>query len=350
MRLRKRLLTSCLALLCCTSLAGCGIMREPEKELEEDTLTLTPSEDRTLSTNDCLSLYSGQFYVWHNDSTIDISKDILTTTDEINTRFKEYTYDVFKPVWFSDATFDNFDADKYSWGATGRIAWLTSSEIDNVPILGPNDKLLFYTTKNLPSEFLFEKFETHGFSIGIGKVKLNENEHYSALFDTSSFNTTSSAYRTYEDIKASNKDTRNITIEKINGIALSDVFVDPEFQYIKGMSRDSKYNVELYYGTIYSSYEMYADSLVLSSNKDKSLTSVKYNYLSSTVIEVILPEELEEGFYYIHGRGFIYYSPNNINSIPESAFTSYENLQPETEDSVDTENTEDTEDGGNINE
>ena len=64
----------------CITLTGCSITKNKKSVVDE----------ALISTCDSSKLYSGQYYVWHDESQTSIERDINTDLS----KFKSYTYDI----------------------------------------------------------------------------------------------------------------------------------------------------------------------------------------------------------------------------------------------------------------
>ena len=356
-KIKKILCTSILGISILCNTTGCGVLKE------EETTVLTQEEifelNKHKSTNSCLDLVSGQFYIWHDEDTENIEDDIFKTKEEIEEHFEDYDYNVFTPVSKYSSALGNDYGSQY-FGKSTRIAWFTDEQAKEIPHLKAGDKLIYYTTADIILPFVFEHFDNLGYSVGVQGVTVDDSSHPYVVLDTGVFSESSSFYEVYTKIKADiaavNSSARKMVIDKINDIDFANTNVDNYYKIITGLQPNGKYKFDVYYGTIHNEFEVTADCITLgSTNKniilsddiigdidhpeDSSLngngtqqkesnstykstealltpdesgnfTVLNYDLYNSTIAVIELPKEgMVEGYYYVNNMGFFYYEP-----------------------------------------
>ncbi len=81
-KMLKRAALLLIVLQCVPMLTGCNVLKNKKAAVDE----------ALMSTCDSNKLYSGQYYVWHNESQNNIERDINTDIS----KFKRYKYRYFK--------------------------------------------------------------------------------------------------------------------------------------------------------------------------------------------------------------------------------------------------------------
>ena len=305
-----------LALLLVTSMVasvGCIKKEEPVEEKE----TISPELDNyyrmIANTNSCLELYPGQFYIWQNPKAESIRDDLLNSKEEIDERFKDYDTYVFNSVYYDTATFPN-QSNSYGmpmFGAKNRVAWFTDESLVGVPTLYKDSKLIYYTNADVPAEFILEKFDYLGYSIGACGFDMDESQHcYIPLNYGGYYSESSSFYQVYSDIMGNeNVKSTKLIVDNINNEGVSSDYIAENHNILLGLQPNEKYIFDIYYGTIHTKYELLADSLVLASALEGHHIITNYELYNSTVAVIDLPSDLQEGYYYVNNMGFFYYNP-----------------------------------------
>ena len=297
------------------SLSSCGILKE--NEIEEETLSPQQQEAalKFSKTNNCLDLYAGQFYVWHNPYAEDINEDLLTTKKDIDKRFKDYSINIFSPVYIESSTVMPESVrfgDRY-YGDITRRAWFNDEEFAKIPIYQPGDKLVIYTNADMPTEFCFEKFNNLGYTIGVNYIFKDETEHYYIPLNIENFSYSSEIYKVFQEISTNdNSKATRLIIDNVNDVILDETFVDSTYNVLLGMEANALYKFDMYYGTIHKSYVLPADVQAFVSAEEGHFTTYDYELVNSTIAIITLPEDMTDGFYYVNNKGFFYYSSTKI--------------------------------------
>ena len=261
--LKRKFLGLCIALCMVLPIAGCGENTE-DATVEAPTVSMIESMDL---------LYDRGFYVRHDDK--------------------------FLIPYIGDASFKNEytavpNPDKR------RVLWFMD-DFACIPTLYKGDSLIYCSTVEFPEDFILERFEDIGYTVGISNLKQRASGRFSLntnpeLYDH--INARSDAAKLFE------LGDQNVTIETIGNYPLRGGNVT-EGGTIRGLSKDKLYKTEVYTGTYLKNYDLVADSRAMISFEVHHMTN--YEYLRSDIIELELPENLMTGYYLVNGQGLIRY-------------------------------------------
>lgn len=171
-----------------------------------------------------------------------------------------------------------------------------------IPKMGKKDKLVFIYNENssLPLEFTLEKYDFKGYTIGCHIYRAENNSLYISTEDTllgSDAENKISKVSDEEEYKIS-------TINKNDKLPISNI--DNNMRLILGLEKDKHYTFSFYKGTSYIRLNTVADSFVFQSSQYLSLQN-PYTTTKKGYFIVNLPENLENGYYYICGLGLFQY-------------------------------------------
>lgn len=270
-----------------SSLYGCGNMQifDFSEDDTESTEYNTETEQATEMTNTAPSckidsLVSGEYYVKHEDSYMQLY--IGETT-------------------FGDSTTSNPTSD--------RIAWF-KEDFNQIPTLYKGDSLILYTTDVLDEQFIFERFEDLGYSIGLCGMDFTTSKRLSVSTDVED-GCTYPGGDTDQILSFANE---IVIMDTLGGRPLRaevDENDDLKCEYlsrcgtITGLKKDEKYCAEIYEGTNRSEYYFKADVRILSSMEVTS--SNNYTFESGKIINIEIPDFFNDGYYLVNGVGMFRY-------------------------------------------
>lgn len=280
-----------IAFQCIPMLTGCNVIKSKKAVVDES----------LVSTCDSNKLYSGQYYVWHDEAQNNITRDINTDLS----KFKDYTYDIFQPVYKeSDPTKNTHEEDN------DRVLWISDENDNKIPTLYKGDELIYFSTESIPTKIKLERFYDHGYSLGFygltenikgsGQYKLSTQD--GAHIKTSSSASKMAKYFTSEDTVVS---IPSVGDKKIESKDVSRAGT------IKGLIHGAQYDVAAYVGTNRHLIQMTADTHIFSSYELYTLTANSYDFVGDGIITINLPENLKTGYYYINGAGLFRYIDGN---------------------------------------
>lgn len=195
-----------------------------------------------------------------------------------------------------------------------RFIWFsdTATVIFNklVPVVTKDTPLVgfFKENKEMPEEYYLEKYNPLGFTIGCTFVMAEDQS--SLLMDTSNICEGSSLATYIEDQKLSGEyevkkfnETNDLPIKNI----------DTATGLLLGLEEGARYQIGYYDGTVYHSttrknFTIKADCRVFKSGGMTSL-GIPFNKSEDNYFKIILPDNLEAGYYYINDYGLFKYSP-----------------------------------------
>ena len=284
--LLKNSLIICLIMF---SLTGCNILKS-KKEV-----------DRTiLSTNDSSKLYSGQYYVWHDENQVNIENDINTDLS----KFKNYDYKIFTPVYSRTIPHGSTVV-----GSSNRIFWLPAENDQYIPTFYSGDALIYFSTDTVPTEFKLERFYDLGYTLGFYGLKenINTSEHfYLENDDNVGILSASTANPIASLLK---EDDSKVFIESVGEIRVTSENISRSGT-VKGLLLNSNYNVVLYSGTKRYTLNAKADTRFFSSYEE-IINIYSYDFIGNGIIRINLPDYLKTGYYNINGIGLFRFVNGN---------------------------------------
>lgn len=233
-------------------------------------------------------LTNGCFYVWHNDRTNDITKDLNGIS----------TVPVFKLCPSGDV---NWDKDTF----VNHTLWFTSDNDKSIPTIYPGDKLLYISANYVPYEGIsFERYADYGYTIGTANLIGDNSGHYHIYSDDGE------DFQGYIYNKSDAADLNqyamvgNLFLDKVGGVAVRNSAISDGGTVLK-LDKDREYICEWYTGTYYQDFKMRANIHTFSAFE--SFQTFDYEFLHSNVVEIIIPDWFKTGYYYVDGLGFFRY-------------------------------------------
>lgn len=264
-----------------------------EGELETETeKVVTSSED----------LKEGSFYVWHNENSNNIEKDLAGVTKP----------DVFKEC---PAGVKNWEKSEF----TTHTLWFSTAEDADIPTLYPGDELIYVNSTKVPYEGIqWEHFADYGYSIGVANLIGDDSGHYHIPYDPDK------GYAGYinpeSDVAVLNDyiTVSELFLDRIGSVEVRDDLVT-DGGTVYGLDRNMKYLCEWYTGTNYQDYYMTANTHVFSSIE--TFTTYDYKFHHSNCISITIPEWLKTGCYYLEDIGFFrYVTGDDVKKYSGAAF------------------------------
>lgn len=264
--LKKTLLLACACLS--LSLVGCNKDEEPQGPVEEVLTAVTLND-----------LIAGNFYVKSGDS--------------------------YYLLPFEDC---NFDRSKAAATADSKQNGMTDPDENRVldfvykdsaiPTLYRNDQLV-YVSAGPVSDFVLERFNDYGYSIGFSGLELENSGKVMAGNDTrlavgSSISSALASIGGSEGV--------SLTIDAINGTPLSAQYLN-DTGVITGMSKDANANIDFYSGTQHMPLTATADTRYFKSFE--LYKTSKYSLSTDGYAIVEVPSYLKSGYYLINNIGFV---------------------------------------------
>lgn len=280
MRLTSRWLVclSFVGTLLCTS--ACGVIRESADATNVD------------HTNNSKELQDQQYYIWHDEQQDDILRDINTDVS----KFNDYTYTIFNRLPQMSITQEEQDKHK--------IIFALEEKEKTIPTFYKGDALIFYTNTAIPSELKIERYYDYGYTLGIYGLKriISYTDLYGLIYD----NETSGLYLP----SSSSQIADYLTEDRSFSVAyVGDERIDTDnistIGTIKGLKKDSLYDVYTYIGTTRKTFKLTADTHIW--GFWETFNVFDSEFLGANILRINLPENLKTGYYYINDVGFFRY-------------------------------------------
>lgn len=205
-----------------------------------------------------------------------------------------------------------------------RMAFYTTENFTDIPTLFPGDHLVYYSTSNLLSYVVWERYEDMGYTFGIRNLEKTISGRYYLDLDSDEecIIPDSELYDMY------NLGVDRVMIDKVGGVVVDDSII--ENGIIVGVNGGKNYDMEVYTGTNYKYYT--ATSNVIAMRAYELFASVEIETLQDCFWEIGVPDYLVDGYYDVDGCGMIrivrepYYSEDtdyNVQLLFPNPNTSY---------------------------
>lgn len=184
-----------------------------------------------------------------------------------------------------------------------RMVFLGDDDI-LVPTLYSDDTLLFYTSNAIPTEYMFERFEDNGYTIGVFKLTKPEKSKYFE-FENALENIVYES--SFNDLMKDFEDGEKFILRKVDGKDVSPSVLTLGAT-IKNLEYNKSYDIEYYLGSQCHKDKVKAD--IHSFTSVEAFPSTDYELTDKSVVEVRLPANLKNGYYLINSTYFVRYCSN----------------------------------------
>lgn len=208
--------------------------------------------------------------------------------------------------------------------STDRVMWF-SSDFENIPTFCEGDTLIYYSTSELTEQINFERFEDMGYTIGLCKLVQSTSGRYKISTDPEYYG----IYPGSDAEAIYSFPQENVILEKVGGVDIREQNIS-RAGTVKGMKEGKNFECEIYGGTEMTKMVLRSDYRAMGSMQ--YYISEDFEFLSSNVIKINIPEWFNSGYYCLDGLGmFRYvkgskYNPKLAMNIP--------NKMPEEDDSL----------------
>ena len=192
-----------------------------------------------------------------------------------------------------------------------KVAWY-KDDFDNIPTLYEGDSLIFYTQEELNETFTYERFKDYGYSIGLRNLEVTPSGRYAVKTEAEKDEKKIIAYPEGDTSEIEQLTNKNVIIDTIGGVKIRDNKDDEnafsfltEAGTIGGLEEGATYRAEIYEGTIQHVYNFTADVRIL--GETEVIKSTDYDFESTTIIHLNIPESWNSGYYMINGKGLFRY-------------------------------------------
>lgn len=261
-------------LLTTPTLTGCTQKVDASQRLRPDG---TPLTEYQLYENE---IRDGVFYVRHSDS-------------------------ICEPVYLGEATFDEGSVSKTK--NDKRVLWF-ASDYERIPTLYRGDSLIYFTEGVLNEQFTYERFEDFGYSVGIRGLEPTSSGRYQFYTDPNRKCT----YPASDADVVLDIDNPTVIVDSIGDVELrvpdsekSNEEPVTRCGSIAHLTKDNKYNVKIYEGTIEHDYIFTANIRIMASMEGQ--VSADYSFIGDNRISLSIPSSFNSGYYLINGVGLFRY-------------------------------------------
>lgn len=221
----------------------------------------------------------------------------------------------YLPLYFGNSSFA--EGEKTTQPSTDRLLWYTDdgskdADINEIPVLYKDDKLVYRYSDTLEEEFNFERFYDLGRSFGIYGLEKTKSGRYSLTIDDDLMYPDSDVYG---DISTLTSET--VIIEQMETMKLrvgqglvSDYgtiinFAFDEAGNVIPAKPSDEYRFLVYSGTYKNMFTFKPTYRILGSAED--YVSYDFSFIDDDVIDITIPTWFESGYYLINGIGVIKY-------------------------------------------
>ncbi len=285
----KKYFLICLLVFISLTFSGCGftvgnltlgteeVIQEKKEAINADEVTVLPA------------LEDDAYYVLHNDDYI--------------------------PIYFGNSSFD--EGEVVQEPQTTRLLWYIddgtkNSDINSIPTLFRDDKLVYRYSDTLTEEFNFERFMDLGRSFGIYGLAETKSGRYSLSIDPELMYPDSDVFNDISTLTSETVIIEQIETTKLRaGLGLvsdygtiSNFNIDEQGNIIDANPND-EYRFLVYNGTFKNTFTFKPTYRILGSYED--YISYDYTFIDDDLIEITIPAWFQSGYYLINGVGVVRY-------------------------------------------
>ena len=229
----------------------------------------------------------------------------------------------YTPLYFGNSSFK--EGETTTSPSKQRLLWYiddgtADADINDIPVLYKNDKLVYRYSDTLAEEFNFERFFDLGRSFGIYGLTETKSGRYSISIDTDLMYPDSDVY---SEISTLTSETAIIeqmeTIKLRHGSGMvSEYGTITNFAYdekgnIVPANPKDEYRFLVYSGTYRNKFTFKPTYRILGSAE--TYVSYDFAFMDDDVIQIQIPTWFESGYYLINGVGLIKYINKNSDEI-----------------------------------
>ncbi|MDO4288329.1 MAG: hypothetical protein Q4C55_03985 [Eubacterium sp.] len=225
--------------------------------------------------------------------------------DELTDGFYVKSGNLFYPLEAEGKTYDG-DMVKLTNAGKSQMIWLWEGG-SAIPEYKEGAALVLKQHQALPEQVFFQKMEDKGVTLGMILAQTATLDVYGLSGDdrrrlcpgSSAEEVLASAAESYQDLR----------ISEIGGVKVSQEHLS-DINTFEGLTPGEDYAVGIYEGSVYQEVYMRADTRVFKSVPEVRCIADQYRYTREGYAEVVLPEELEPGYYYIDDAGLLLVTKN----------------------------------------
>lgn len=254
------------------------------------------------------------------EDTIKEKKEAINATEKIAPQLDEDAYYVlhdgnYTPLYFGNSSFD--EGAVVTTPSTSRLLWYVDdntkkADIDEIPTIFKDDKLVYRYSDTLAEEFNFERFYDLGRSFGIYGLSETKSGRYSLSIDPELMYPESDVYTNISALTSETVIIEQIETQKLRiGQGLvSDYGTICNYSFddngnIIEPNPTQEYTFLVYNGTYKNKFTFKPTYRILGSCED--YISYDFSFIEDDLIEITIPSWFESGYYLINGIGVIKY-------------------------------------------
>lgn len=186
-----------------------------------------------------------------------------------------------------------------------RYLWFTENDqelIKLIPVVRPGAQLVMLYNKDtsIPEEFQLEKYAYKGYTIGCHVFRDEDDSMYIKTTDALAGSHAAEGM----NLVADEDQYKVSTVNGSDQLPIGNI--DNNMQLLLGLEKGKQYNFSFYKGTRYITFTTVADAQVFQSERIIKLNA-PYERTTDGYFTITLPDNLQNGFYYICGLGMFAY-------------------------------------------
>ena len=223
----------------------------------------------------------------------------------------------YYPLYQAENTIDSVN-DTYKGYDPTRITWV-NADIDEalVPTMYAEDKMIYKSSKSIPTTYALEKFFDDGYTLGVMGLAqdLSGNYRYYGPNESTqtSFTMGKSDATGFDDLKG---------VDTIYFVQVGDTMVTPEnvslSGTITGLDFEKKYDCDIRQGTKKINATLTCNIHYFSSAETYMFGS--FSFITPIIAQINIPNYVTTGYYNLNGGGFYRY-------VADKKVTSYSDLK-----------------------
>jgi len=210
----------------------------------------------------------------------------------------------FYPVVFNQSNLTEKNKIVKAEDSSRIISFTTNDSL--IPTLYKDD-ILVYSTSTGISNITLERFKDEGWSVGIYNLQPDDSLKAKYVIGTSAYDKTSSLGVGLASVQITNESAL-VIIDKVAGKLITTDNLS-ESGVVSGLKMGSVANVDLYVGTTHYEIPATVDTHILSSMEMYQVNDYLLN--PDGYAEIVMPDYLLSGYYFVNGVGVFKYVDNN---------------------------------------
>lgn len=241
----------------------------------------------------------------------------------------------YYPVCMGEKTFDDDDIVE---AADPKRSIMYKKDYSDIPTLDQDagDELVMCTGTEFSEDFVYERFEDTGYTIGLVNLVTSDSGRYYVSTDKEKANTYPGGDT--DDILLFNaKDNENVILEALGGVELRTVLNDDgtvnytfltDYGSITGLKKDESYDADVYVGTILHKFKYKAD--VREFGSMQVYKTHDYEFVDKGLIKMNIPDWFNSGYYSMNAQGLFRYKKSETADASDDNLADYNvrNINP----------------------